>query len=101
MKSVVYTGSTCIRRSVACLLGLWLALSAAAQPVTVRSLGSTPQGDVLEVVAQWARPLAAALDSADVTALSWKAVVAATGGAWETSETIWLPAPVTPRVEIV
>mgnify|MGYP000845254749 FL=1 len=101
MKFVVYTGSTCIRRSVACLLGLWLALSAAAQPVTVRSLGSTPQGDVLEVVAQWARPLASALDSAGVTALSWKAVVAATGGAWETSETIWLPAPVTPRVEIV
>jgi len=26
MKFVVYTGSTCIRRSVACLLGLWLAL---------------------------------------------------------------------------
>ncbi len=98
----MYTFQRRMRGSAACLLVFfWLALGAIAQPVTVRSLGHTLQEEVLEVVAHWSRPLAVALDSAGVQELSWKAIVAATDGAWETSETVWLPAQIMPRLELL
>ncbi|WP_245772030.1 type IX secretion system sortase PorU [Rhodothermus profundi] len=86
---------------MACLLACGLVLAVAAQPVEIRSLDRAPQGEVLEVVAHWSQPLAAALDSAGVQTLSWQAVVAATGGAWETSETVWLPILAAPRVDLI
>lgn len=98
---IAYTWYKRIRGGVACLLSSWLVLSAPAQPIEIRSVGSTSQEDVLEIMAHWRRPLVAALDSAGVQTLSWKALSAATVGVWETSETIQLPTLMPPRIEII
>jgi hypothetical protein len=72
-----------------------------AQQVAMRQLGATPQEQLWEVTATWPLSLQAALDSANTRTLTSAAVIAATQGMWEASETLILPALILPQVEIV
>ncbi len=96
------------RKGIACWLrrsllfwGLIGAVVAKAQQVEMRQLGATAQEQLWEVTATWPLSLQAALDSSSRRSLTPAAVIAATWGRWEVSETVKLPTLAFPQVEIV